>query len=850
LIEDLYKDLHSTDDQACPEPDANQTKTQKVTALVQWFVYFILLWQSVTKISDNGLEWLLQFVCQFFKVLSTLCESEYLSKLVFIFPSSLYLLRKFVVFDRDNFIKYAVCPKCAKVYNLKECTELDIYGQRSIRHCNQKKFPRSRVCGAPLARKVILSNGTSEFYPLHVYCYNSVINKLEEMVKRKQYPEKCELWRNLQTEDGFLSDITDGRIWKEFNVVNGNRFLCDPRNYLFILNFDFFQPKKHRNDYSVGVFYLSNLNLPCSERTKWENIIVVGIIPGLQKEPSSLNEFLDPFVKEMQVLWKGVYLKSSLSTFIPLRFRAALACVSCDIPAARKLCGFKGHNSNYGCSKCFKYFPGNVQDGIDYSGFERQQWPKRDMNTHRRNAKKLLAAKTKSKHDKLSIKFGMYYSSLLKLEYFNAIQFTVIDPMHNLFLGTAKSVFKIWLNEGILTKQGVEKIERKLKDFEICTGHGRLPHKISANYGCYTASQWKNWTLIYSMHVLQGILPEKHLQCWQAFVLACKFLVKPVVSNMDLDKADFMLMQFCRKFEKLYGASKVKPNMHLHGHLKECILDYGPMTNFWCFSFERFNGILGSFTTNNRSVEVQMMRKILAENMLTGISLPNDFKEVFHPIVIRKKQDNNSTDYFEYSAKLIKSSTTQDASCIYWKKLAEVVMVPKVYKVKVLDEDDLQTLHSVYTFMYGDSVSSLSPDSLPNTVHQFSYIHIGNEKFGSKLDCRSLRSARIMASWTSDDGDIELGDQRPGKVCHYIQHNVPVNQGYESHVFAVVDWYERRNDQLNKKYYKPVEAFGTSFVQGGPSRLLPVTRISSKFALASQEAENELIVVPLNRTFT
>ena len=85
-------------------------------------------------------------------------------------------------------------------------------------------------------------------------------------------------------------------------------------------------------------------------------------------------------------------------------------------------------------------------------------------------------------------------------------------------------------------------------------------------------------------------------------MLACKFLSRPVITFVELQKADLMLLQFCQKFERLYGKSKVKPNMHLHGHLKECVLDYGPVYNFWCFSFERFNGILSSFK-NNRCFE-------------------------------------------------------------------------------------------------------------------------------------------------------------------------------------------------------------------------------------------------------
>ena len=299
----------------------------------------------------------------------------------------------------------------------------------------------------------------------------------------------------------------------------------------------------------------------------------------------------------MNVLWNGVYLKSSVCR-LPLHFRAAIACISCDVPAARKLYGFNSHSSHYGCSKCFNFFPENVKDSFDFSGFKREEWPKQDMRSHKRRARELLRAKTKAEHDRLSKEYGLYYSVLLELSYFDSVRFTIIDPMHNLFLGTAKSMFKLWMAEGLLEKGDIKKVEERIREFDVGTGLGRLPHKISANYGCYTASQWKNWTLIYSLYVLDGLLPKEHLQCWQAFVLACKFLSRPVITLVELQKADLMLLLFCQKFERLHGKSKVKPNMHLHGHLKGCVLDYGPVYNFWCFSFERFNGILSSFKNN------------------------------------------------------------------------------------------------------------------------------------------------------------------------------------------------------------------------------------------------------------
>ena len=185
----------------------------------------------------------LQFLFQFFKVLSDLSGREYLGELVTIIPSSLYLLHKFASFDRDNFDKYAVCSKCSKLYDMKDCTEINHLGKRIVKHCKHKQFPRSATCGAPLAKKVFLSNGTEQ-------------EKLQEMLMRDNFPQLCEAWRDHQIQDGYLADIIDGQVWKEFQSVDGEPFLAAPRDYMFMLNFDFFQPKKDRNDYSVGALYL------------------------------------------------------------------------------------------------------------------------------------------------------------------------------------------------------------------------------------------------------------------------------------------------------------------------------------------------------------------------------------------------------------------------------------------------------------------------------------------------------------------------------------------------------------------------------------------------------------------
>ena len=62
--------------------------------------------------------------------------------------------------------------------------------------------------------------------------------------------------------------------------------------------------------------------------------------------------------------------------------------------------------------------------------------------------------------------------------------------------------------------------------------------------------------------------------------------------------------------------------MHMHAHLVECIKDYRPVYAFWLFSFERYNGILGNYRTNNRSVEVQFMQHFMHDVQVDNLNIP------------------------------------------------------------------------------------------------------------------------------------------------------------------------------------------------------------------------------------
>ena len=64
------------------------------------------------------------------------------------------------------------------------------------------------------------------------------------------------------------------------------------------------------------------------------------------------------------------------------------------------------------------------------------------------------------------------------------------------------------------------------------------------------------------------------------------YFMQTILSIDDIQKADLLLLDFCKSFEKVFGPQHVTCNMHLHNHLKDCLLDFGPIHGFWCFSFE------------------------------------------------------------------------------------------------------------------------------------------------------------------------------------------------------------------------------------------------------------------------
>lgn len=113
--------------------------------------------------------------------------------------------------------------------------------------------------------------------------------------------------------------------------------------------------------------------------------------------------------------------------------------------------------------------------------------------------------------------------------------------------------------------------------------------------------------------------------------------------------------------------------MHLHTHLVDCVLDYGLVSAFWLFSFERYNGILGEF-----GMDQQLMRTFTSIQFVQDVPLPTVFQDVLKPVLdklvsnqARSLQDQ-SLEQDNLSARVIHtcpsfhwSSTKRNWLCMY-----------------------------------------------------------------------------------------------------------------------------------------------------------------------------------------
>jgi hypothetical protein len=208
-------------------------------------------------------------------------------------------------------------------------------------------------------------------------------------------------------------------------------------------------------------------------------------------------------------------------------------------------------------------------------------------------------------------------------------------------------------------------IEWLLHKVSMPEDYGRMMLKASQRLSKLTAKEWITWTVVLSQPVMRQIpKPDSvdqdvrnaqaeggprswtrahahalaygraharahvHAPCvliqdwhrlfeaWDAFVDGVRLLLSYSITINNVNIAHERFRTYCMKVEETWGEDFMKPNHHHIMHIKQCVLDYGPPHVFWVFAYERSNGQLANFSSSNRTVELEMMKRFVQQQMV------------------------------------------------------------------------------------------------------------------------------------------------------------------------------------------------------------------------------------------
>lgn len=564
-----------------------------------WILIWILSFRTRFNITETATEALIKFMK---KVLCEIASNDFNG-----FPDSLYLAKKRLGLN-DQFQSFVPCPKCHKLHQKQEVTMFQQENIPTIMKCQHIEFPNSstrnsRPCNMPLSQKIGTSENRAVIRPSLIYPFAGIKQQLATMYRQPGFERSLRHWTNRSINASILNDIYDGEVWKNFKESTDEGSQKFFRNEVadshigLMINLDWFQPYDS-TVYGIGVIYAAICNLPRNIRFRRENMLILGILPGPNEVSlHKISHYLAPIVNELESLWNGITLRHTYEHEEGRNIRAALILVSCDIPAARKICGYV--SALVSCHRCEK--KANYENRQhNFAGMDDiDEWfIPRSSNQHRNDARAWRRCNSDASRKRFVKLTGVRWSELLRLPYFDPVRFIAVDPMHCLFLGIAKWIVKrIWVDENILSQNALLLVQKKMNEFQIPADLGRIPGKVHCGEGFsnFTADQWRIFFTIYATVSLWEHLPTKDRKILSHFVRICSILVSRILEKDLIQEAHGRLIEIIKLIEMHYGRDKITPNLHLSLHLHDCSTDYGPLYAFWCFSFERMNGILGKY---------------------------------------------------------------------------------------------------------------------------------------------------------------------------------------------------------------------------------------------------------------
>ncbi|KAJ7205556.1 hypothetical protein GGX14DRAFT_568891 [Mycena pura] len=358
----------------------------------------------------------------------------------------------------DNFAVHPVCFHCHFVF------PPDVSEGTFCSDCDEEVFgaaTRDADFGPPEDADLNLGDlpptGSKKRKPYMVAPIQLLSTGLRDFFKRPGMVSAVDAWKTQIGVDGELRCMQDGEVWKEIKDANEQPFFYGPDS---------------------------------DQEFVWESVLAwTGSVEV------KLQGYLKIIVDDLIMLYdEGIVVKTPEYPD-GKRVRVALVAIIADHPAMCKLCGFADHShKTMPCTKCEV-----SHDDLLTDKSLRNKFPARDGEEHRRLCKMHKELSTQEEKDEFLATYGAQWTEIARIDYFDLVRYTIVDPMHNLLLGVAKNQwFARWIETGTLranrpqTARELNIVHEFLEDFESPLWAGHLPLRVGeAAGGSLTADEYK-----------------------------------------------------------------------------------------------------------------------------------------------------------------------------------------------------------------------------------------------------------------------------------------------------------------------------------------------------------------------
>ncbi|KAF8676920.1 Transposase family tnp2 [Rhizoctonia solani] len=501
--------------------------------------------------------------------------------------------------------------------------------------------------------------------PRRTFHYLPLIPRLINLFRSPPMAELLQYRSRRRPEPNTLSDIFDGRYYlqllQEFVYLGGtrlgHRFFSSNTDMALGLSTDGVGPFKTRKQQCWPLIII-NYNLPPSIRTRLENILCLGVIPG-PRTPKELDTFLEPFIDELEELARGVPAFNAANRH-PFVLRAYLIAAFGDMPAVAKMMEMKGPNGKLPCRACkirgvrARHGPHPNTNYIPLSRpfddephatrrYDPQNLPLRTHTEYLEEAMWVEEAQNDAEEGRRSLRTGI--NGLAPLARVPGLSFPVSFPhdfMHLIFENIIPTLFDLWTRSGNFEAFGSGTEEYLLHPDVWTTIAEACPlagNNIPYTFGCRVPDPKKKRaeltaearlllaTMLGPVLLRGRFVHQKYYRHFIELVRLINMCIDFEITPNDIVTIREGFAKWVKDYEKYYymndqaRLSACTLPLHALLHIANDIEAMGPVWAYWAFPMERFCGALTRASMSRRFPYSSINRRVLQLAQLSQIKL-------------------------------------------------------------------------------------------------------------------------------------------------------------------------------------------------------------------------------------